>query len=49
MSTFLFVQASTFSIKLAGYTANIFGTNSLKHIKYLNMYVDYTDGYKDSR
>src|SRR5574344_2085921 len=49
MSTFLFVQASTFSIKLAGYTANIFGTNSpTLSNSMLNMYVDYTDGYKDS-
>ena len=49
MSTFLFVQASTFSIKLAGYTANIFGTNSPSlSNSMLNMYVDYTDGYKDS-
>ena len=49
MSTFLFVQASTFSIKLAGYTANIFGTNSpTLSNSMLNMYVDYTDGYKAS-
>lgn len=49
MSTFLFVQASTFSIKLAGYTSNIFGTNSpTLSNSMLTMFVDYTEGYKDS-
>ena len=29
LSTFLFVQASTFSIKLAGFTSNIFSSNKV--------------------
>src|SRR5574344_1677367 len=43
LSTFLFAEASTFSIKLAGYTGNIFISDNI-----LTMFVDYTDGYKES-
>ena len=49
MSTFLFVQASTFSIKLAGFTSNIFSSNDLTIAdSMLTMFIDYSDGYKDS-
>lgn len=49
MSTFLFVQASTFSIKLAGFTSNIFSTSKLSiSDSMLTMFIDYSDGYKDS-
>lgn len=49
LSTFLFVQASTFSIKLAGYTANIFSTNNVTiSDSMLTMFIDYSDGYMDS-
>ena len=49
MSTFIFVQANTFSTQLAGYTSNIFGSNSMTlSDSMLTMFIDYTDGYKDS-
>ena len=49
MSTFLFVQASTFSIKLAGFTSNIFSQNDVTiSDSMLTMFIDYSDGYKDS-
>jgi hypothetical protein len=49
MSTFLFVEASTFSIKLAGYTANIFSSNKTTiSNSMLAMFIDYSDGYKAS-
>lgn len=49
MSTFLFVQASTFSIKLAGFTSNIFSSNNVTiSDSMLTMFIDYSDGYKDS-
>ena len=49
MSTFLFVQASTFSIKLAGFTSNIFSNNNVTiSDSMLTMFIDYSDGYKDS-
>lgn len=49
MSTFIFVQASTFSIKLAGYTSNIFTNNNTTiSNSMLTMFIDYSDGYKDS-
>ena len=49
LSTFLFAQVSTFSIKLSGFTANIFKNNNTElSDSMLNLYVDYTDGYKVS-
>ena len=49
MSTFLFVQASLFSIKLAGFTSNIFTNNNITvSDSMLTMFVNYSDGYKDS-
>ena len=46
MSTFLFAQASTFSIKLAGYTPNVFSSNNVTlSDSMLSMFIDYTDGY----
>ena len=49
MSTFLFVQASTFSIKLAGFTSNIFSSSKMSiSDSMLTMFIDYSDGYKDS-
>ena len=49
LSTFLFVQASTFSIKLAGFTSNIFSDNKVTiSDSMLGMFIDYSDGYKDS-
>ena len=49
MSTFLFVQASTFSIKLAGFTSNIFSSNNVTiGDSMLTMFIDYSEGYKDS-
>ena len=48
MSTFLFVQASTFSIKLAGFTSNIFTNNNLTiSDSMLTMFIDYSEGYKE--
>ena len=49
LSTFLFVQASTFSIKLAGFTSNIFQEENMSiSNSMLTMFIDYSDGYKDS-
>jgi hypothetical protein len=49
LSTFLFVQASTFSIKLAGFTSNIFSSDKVTiSDSMLTMFIDYSDGYKDS-
>ena len=48
MSTFLFVQASTFSIKLAGFTSNIFTNNKVTiSDSMLTMFIDYSEGYKE--
>lgn len=49
LSTFLFSQVSTFSIKLSGYAGSIFSSNntSLSN-SMLQLYVDYSDGYKSS-
>ena len=49
MSTFLFVQASAFSIKLAGFTSNIFSSGGTTLSASMEtMFIDYSDGYKDS-
>ena len=49
LSTFIFVQSSTFSIKLAGFTSNIFSSNNLTiSDSMLTMFIDYSEGYKDS-
>lgn len=49
LSVFLFAEVSTFSIKLSGFTANIFQSNNMKiSDSMLTMYVDYTDQYKVS-
>ena len=49
MSTFLFVQSSTFSIKLSGYTSTIFTSNNVSiGDNMLTQYVSYTDAYKVS-
>ncbi len=49
MSVFLFTQANTFSIKLSGYTSNIFGSNNVTiSDSMLTMFVSYSDGYKAS-
>lgn len=50
LSTFLFIQVSTFSIKLSNYTANIFESNAgvTMSSSILTMFVDYTDDYKNS-
>lgn len=49
LSTFLFAETSTFSIKLAGYTGSIFNNNNITlSDSMLTMYVDYSDGYRDS-
>lgn len=48
-STFLFVQASIFSVKLAGFTSNIFDNKKVSlSDSMLSMYIDYSDGYKDT-
>lgn len=48
-STFLFVQASIFSVKLAGFTSNIFDNKKISlSDSMLSMYIDYSDGYKDT-
>ena len=50
LSTFLFIQVSTFSIKLSNYTANIFESNAgvTMSSSILTMFVDHTDDYKNS-
>ena len=48
-STFLFVQSSGFSNKLASYTASIFENNNITlSDSMLSMYIDYSKGYKES-
>ena len=47
LSVFLFAEVSTFSIKLSGFTANIFNSNDITlSDSMLTMYVDYSDKYK---
>ena len=50
LSTFMFVQVSNFSIKLANYTGNIFetSTNSTMSKTMLTMFISYKDSYKNS-
>ena len=50
VSTFLFVQISTFSIQLSGYTGSILtnGNNTTLGTELLSNYVDYADDYKSS-
>lgn len=49
MSVFLFSQANTLSMKLSGYTSNIFTSNGTTlSDSMLTMYVNYSDGYKAS-
>ena len=50
VSTFLFSQASIFSIKLAGFTGNVFEQNNITlSDSMLSMYIDHADGYKASK
>ena len=49
MSVFLFTQANTLSMKLSGYTSNIFTSNGTTlSSSMLTMYVNYSEGYKAS-
>lgn len=49
MSVFLFSQANDFSIKLSGWTGNLFQNNDTSmSTEMLNMYVVHADGYKES-
>lgn len=49
MSVFLFVQANTFSMKLSGYTSNIFSSNRITiSDSMLGMYINHSEGYKNS-
>lgn len=49
LSTFLFAQISIFSIKLSGYTASVFTMNNISlSDNMLSMYIDYSEGYKES-
>ena len=49
LSVFLFAEVSTFSIKLSGFTANIFNnSNTTISDSMLTMFVDYTEQYKVS-
>ena len=49
MSVFLFSQANSLSMKLSGYTANMFNSNGTTLAdSMLVMYVDYSEGYKAS-
>ena len=49
LSTFLFSQVSTFSIQLSNFTTNIFKDNGTElSDSMLELYVDYSDGYKSS-
>lgn len=50
LSTFLFVQISTFSIRFTGYVGTIFtsGDTTKLGTELLSNYIDYTDGYKKS-
>ena len=50
VSTFLFSQASIFSIKLAGFTGNVFEQNNITlSDSMLSMYIDHAEGYKASK
>lgn len=47
LSTFLFSQVATFSIQLSGFTSNIFeSNNTAMSDSMLELYIDYSDGYK---
>jgi len=49
MSVFLFTQANTLSMKLSGYTSNIFTSNGTTlSDSMLTMYVNHSEGYKAS-
>ena len=49
LSVFLFAEVSTFSIKLSGFTANIFNSNNMTiSDSMLTMFVDYTEQYEIS-
>lgn len=49
LSTFLFAQISVFSIKLSGYTANIFDSNNITiSDSMLSLYITHTESYKSS-
>lgn len=50
VSTFLFIQISTFSIQLSGYTGSILtnGNNTSLGTELLSNYIDYAEGYKSS-
>lgn len=49
LSVFLFAEVSTFSIKLSGFTANIFKSNNVTiSDSMLTMFVDYSEQYKVS-
>jgi len=49
MATFLFSQASIFSIKMAGWTSSVFEENKMTlSSSMLSMYVTHSDGYKES-
>lgn len=50
LSTFLFVQVSNFSIKLSGYTGNIFETTSNTKMSnaMMSLFISYRDSYKNS-
>ena len=49
LSVFLFSQANSFSMKLSGYTSNIFSSNGITiSDSMLSMYVNHSDGYKNS-
>lgn len=46
LSTFLFAQVSTFSIKMSGYTSSIFSSNDITlSDSMLSMYVEHSEGY----
>ncbi len=49
LSTFLFAEVSLFSIKLSGFTGNIFDSSNISiSSNMLSMYIDYSPGYKES-
>ena len=51
MTTFLFSQVASFSIKLSNYTSNVFeeSSNATMSDNLLSMFIDYNDGYEDSK
>lgn len=51
LSTFMFIQVSDFSIKLANYTGNIFETSTKATLSsnLLSMYINYNEDYKKSK